>query len=310
MFYTPVATSIHCDHPISTAPHVNIHMDLNKTIIATDGAAKLDTDDVLIYALACYTNDLWYPNIKEPISYVEYVKFYLLPNPQKDPNIKKKQYQKIKGFLRELELSDHPKYPHLNHLFEKAKKKLKSLDSFIFPSFFKLLRHLQEKKISHTLFFRTFGNDGDKVIEEIVAKTGLIITSTKDRFQEGELIPVHGTEDLYSYIQRPGHRLVQDDWKWWFSHGEKAQFGKPFIVDESNPERLSIFFDDHAVPLLTFPEKNIVAPLSPEGNFLDIHDLIEKGFIVPVNTIEAIIDDHYFIKHLDKAIETKQKLVL
>lgn len=314
---TPVAIHYEYQAPIATCPcrvkdkkekrpHLVLHLDLNKTIIATDKAANLDADQVILYSLACHTFDRWDETIKEPISYTEYIKFHEIPNPHHDKTVKRQQYERISHFLDYLEEHAHPAYEKTREKLFRAKEKLLSLTTTVFPSFYRLIDHLEKEKIPYTLVMRTFGSDGPSVANEINETLGRPFIKYSYRMKEGKIDTHHGLLEPHRFIaNHRQHCLIRDDWKWWFSHGENAQYGKPFPIFEER-EMLSIFFDDHAQVLLSKPEKNIVAATTERGRFIKPSDLIEDKLLYPVDTVEALLDEDYFIKKIEESFAYHQ----
>ncbi len=305
----PLATCP-CMHqiPKEKKEHLILHLDINKTLIATDKAANLDSDKVITYSLACFTFDTWDESIEEPISYTEYVKFHKVPNPNHDKKVKKEQYKTISRFLDYLEKNNHPAFEKVQEQFLQAKEKLASMDQTVFPSFYKLLEYLDAENIPYTLVMRTFGSDGPSVASEINETLGIPLIKYSYRMKKGKIETERGFFDLHTFIQfHKEHCLIQDDWKWWFSHGENARYGKPFPLFQEGNIR-SLFFDDHAQVLLSQPNKNIVAATLEDGSFKEPHELIENKLLFPVNTVEALLDEEYFIKKVKESLDHQRKL--
>ena len=103
-----------------------------------------------------------------------------------------------------------------------------------------------------------------------------------------------------------GHFAVQDDWPYWNQHQEKGEYGKPFLFDFSETsERVrshSLFFDDN----ITGEEEDIVKPCEIGGQTISTQALCGR-IIFSVNTVEAILDDDYFIKRVGKSLEQSLK---
>ena len=58
-----------------------IHMDVNKTIIAQDSAGGKTPQEILIHSFADSYKDCWDKRVLKDISYSDYVKRYLVPEP-------------------------------------------------------------------------------------------------------------------------------------------------------------------------------------------------------------------------------------
>jgi hypothetical protein len=184
--------------------------------------------------------------------------------------------------------------------------KLQATDSIIFDSWYKLITHLRNQDQPHIILLRTFGDDLPRVIEDIHHHLGTVLFTTMGTFKDGKLyITTPGkeqcletTQEIYTFIKNNnGHIAIQDDWKRWNMHHERKEYGKMFPIDLADTNATSIFFDDNIIAEQS--ETNIVAPLDMAGNALDVPVLIARNTMVVVDTIEAILDDNYFI---DKVI--------
>ena len=174
----------------------------------------------------------------------------------------------------------------------------------VFPSFYNLLNHLEEQNISYTLVFRTFGSDIGDVAAELNAQMGHRFLNDFHAFSKGVFVHKDGLEtDFYAYIKNAGrHLAVQDDWSWWFAHGENTQYGKPFPLDLRDSTVCSLFFDDNARINEGAPEANIVAPFDiATQETLPLDELIAKGRLFPVDTLEALCNRNYFIELIQRA---------
>ena len=81
-----------------------------------------------------------------------------------------------------------------------------------------------------------------------------------------------------------------------------AKQGKPFYVDREDKGTLSIFLDDNISN--NNPIKNIIAPLdAATGELIPIEELIESGQAIRVDTLKAILNDEYYINHIQETIK-------
>jgi hypothetical protein len=102
------------------------------------------------------------------------------------------------------------------------------------------------------------------------------------------------------------HFAIQDDWSYWNQHQERGQYGKPFLYDLSGTSgtlgNLSLFFDDN----VTGDEHlDIVHSCEITGKVISTKALCDR-FIFPVNTMEAMLDDNYFINRVMKALKVAE----
>src|SRR5205807_8552999 len=109
----------------------------------------------------------WDDSLEEAIDYNTYIKEYIWPNPNKDKAVKQKQKDMICGFLDFLQQSNHPLYPEVQEHFDRVLTSFQKQETLIFPSFYRLLENLDERGISYTLVFRTFGNDMPEIAKEL-----------------------------------------------------------------------------------------------------------------------------------------------
>lgn len=276
--------------------HCIIHMDINRTIIASDSAQNLHLDDIVNLSLAKKYVDSWEEGL-DPMSYYDYIYTVQCPGPRKDRALRKKRRAIIKEFIHFLDETNHPFYEDALASLHKAKKIMPK--QIIFPSFFKLIERLEEKNISYSMIFRTFGSDFDTIAKEL----GLNIP--KASFTQGKLHTedsiIETPEEIFAYIKKHKWLGIQDDFFYWNNHNERKEYGKQFPLTMSS-DTLSIFFDDN---IERSADTNIVAPFDVQKKKpLPILPLIRKGILVPVTTIDALLDEDYFIKAISKQLES------
>ncbi|HSX26360.1 MAG TPA: hypothetical protein VLE89_05065 [Chlamydiales bacterium] len=275
--------------------HLILHFDINRTLIACDQVQQKSARDVIINTLADQTEDLWDSQLTHPISYSHYVKYHLFPNPTLSKEIKNKQKEEICRFLDVMQEQDHPLYPALQRKFDHALSKLNQQEGMIFPSFYKLLDYLNERGISYTLVFRTFGADAPEIAAEL-----------NGHFGEGfltDIRPAQEKETLYDFLKTTDHHVaIRDDWDTWYAHNEESNYGKPFPIDFEDSKRLSLFFDDGARLNKERPERNGIAPYDVHRGVLSLEELIAKNLLFPVDTLKALADENYFIDLIEKAL--------
>lgn len=290
---------------VETRPHLILHFDVNRTLIFSDVAQKQTPEDIIVNGLADRLEYLWDDSLAHPVNYTNYVKYHLFPNPKRSKEIKQKQKEQTTRFLQFLQESGHPLYPHAQALFDRAKRALEGQSTLVFSSFYNLLGHLKNQNISYTLVFRTFGSDIRDVAEELNEEMGHGFLTDFHVLSQGVFSPKDSLEtDLYDYVKNARHHIaIQDDWTWWFNHGENYQYGKPFPIDLEDSSVCSLFFDDNASINRDHPEKNIVAPFDISKNVgMSPEVLIAKKRLFPVDTLEALCNENYFIEIIDGII--------
>ncbi|MCH9614338.1 MAG: hypothetical protein SP1CHLAM54_17040 [Chlamydiia bacterium] len=261
-----------------------INVDINRTIIALDSHQNYNYEDLIALSLAKTTYLCWDERVQTPISYYDYVYDYLLPGEQSDQVLRKKRRSKIHHFLEDIR--DLPCYEALQTTFDQVMEKMETIQDAPFPSFLKFMDYLKDKDVH--LVFRTFGKDFEKLGLEFETPVQY------GKFIEGALHfggeIYHEPSEWHQIFTSSRYFMIQDDFPYWHSHDEHASFGKPFIAINSD-ECTSLFFDDNIVPNGEM-ERSIVMPFGASSK-----ELIDQGQLIPVDTLQAIMDDDYFINH-------------
>jgi hypothetical protein len=283
-----------------------LHFDINRTLIATDKVSRKSQEDILNEAIADKVYDRWDDSIDDPISYSDYVKHHICPDKERNPAVKNKQKELLSKTLTVLEERNHPLYRDVLQVYERSLEVLKSQKNTIFSSFFKLLDYLDQKKISYTLILRSFGPDAPEIGEELKRELRKEMIHEFLSMKQGILWTNEGQKDLYEYIKQASyHFSVRDDWEHWYKHDEIGQFGKRFPVDLEDTETISLFFDDNARLDEKRPDRNAIAPYDVKtGNPLSVERLIEQCRIFPVDTLEALCEEDYYIQLIEKALSS------
>lgn len=291
-------------------PHLMLHFDINKTIIASDKAGGKSIENVLNQMLAKKYQSKWDKLIEESISYDDYVRKILLPGPEYDLELKSKRRDYLDHFLNHLRKTNDPLYPDVLKTYNEALEILGNSKGIVFPSFYRLLDDLDQRDISYTILLRSFGEEVYEIGEEI-NKTHKKMIHQNGAFKEGVLF-VEGKEVednhkmSYERLRYLGHIAIRDDWKHWMSGKLDSKYGKPFYVDPDDTSILAIFFDDHIH--LDDRDENIIAPIHAKtGKLLSREKLTQKGQIVQVDTLEAILNENYFVDLVQKAIDLQAK---
>lgn len=183
----------------------------------------------------------------------------------------------------------------------------------VFPSFYKLLHTLDEMGIEYSVLLRSFGPQGSRVAAAIEERLGSSFFAGRGFFDAGTLI-LEGIgeldcEESYRYLTSGQNWFIQDDFGWWFLHGEEPGYGKPLYIQDGE-SILQIFFDDRASGI--HARKDIIAPIDPEtGQARCSAELIGLGQIVRVETAEAMAHENYFVEKVLEALlkrETRDRV--
>ncbi len=289
-------------NPIEAKPHLILHFDMNKTLIAADKVGQKTAHDVICKEIADQVTDLWDDTLSVPISYASYVKHHLLPNPNHSEDVKLKQKAQLSEVLRVLKERNHPASSGMQEIYDHAMELLEKQETQVFTSFYRLIEFLQKENISYTLVIRTFGSEASELAEELNERFGDGYLTDFRFVKRGNL---QGTEsNLYDLVSNADHHLViRDDWHWWYEHGQDWKYGKPFPVDLNDPHRISLFFDDNAKTDPFFPQENIVSPYDAgSGNPISPDVLIKQERLFPVEMLEALCDEDYYIRFVERAL--------
>lgn len=296
-----IFTSITTNH--TGAAQLELHFDVNGTIMAADMAQGRGNESSILQEIAKETITQWESGGKEQ-NFRDYVDQVILPGDEvKDQSLKRSRRKHYETILSHMKETQHPQYPTVKNRFDLIMGCLNHKDSPIFKSFWKMIDWLEtlekEQGLQYKIVFRTFGHD-IPAIREILLKKGFACDHLTT-FKDGQLLhgdKIHDTSHhaaIMGTIAAHKFNAVQDDWKHWNAKGEKREFGKPFYVNNGDlPHEgpIRIFFDDNVT------EKEIIYPMTPEGVPLNVQDLVEKGYLVNVHTLDAIVDEDYFINRV------------
>jgi hypothetical protein len=286
--------------PLSASPTLILFFDLNGTLIAQDRATKSSVEEGLNRALAAHTFDCWDDRVKEPISYAEFIRTLAIPDSPSTQQ-KAKQNRAMGAFLSFLRRTHHPAKEAVEARFDKLYQKLQCGKQLLFPSFYQLIAALNSRHMRYTIILRTFGTDLPAVLKEIEQRLGKDFICCKGSFKKGVFYtqeqPIEDLQLLYAFFQQ-GNMAVQDDHTWWTSHDRTEAYGKPFPLDLENPSTLALFFDDHLA------DSTIIHPIDIHtGQSLSLPPLIEKGYAVAVDTLQALEEDDYFLRLVNQALQ-------
>ena len=295
--------------------HLILHFDFNKTLIAKDAIGGKDENAVLNELLTEYFVDRWSLD-SESMSYYQHV-VKQCPGNKYEKGVRAARFALLHRFVEKLEEEGHPRAQEARELYKTMREQIAK--NPLFYSFVKLLDVLQQADVKATVVLRTFGSElveGMGLIEKIVpearftltgrVKSGKICLNERDaRFvdDEGKLIAEGKGRAIDGKVVEvfQKHRFVgiQDDFDSWKIEGRNPRFGKPFPFEKNGEETFSLFFDDN---IRQDDLKNIVAPMDLRGAFVPPTEALKKGRLRRVKTIDAIIDDDYFLKALERAL--------
>lgn len=280
-------------------PHLILYFDINKTLIASDKVGHKSVEDVLNELLAEKYKARWEESLPKEMTFEAYVKECLVPGSKENPDLKKKRRSYLHHFVDYLLENHHPLYPTVLNEYEATLAHLKASQTIVFTSFYALLDDLDRKGVSYSVVLRSFGEEVFDVKNEIGAVRGGMFSQT-GKFREGRLLlgesKFEGSYDIYHQLRRIDHAAIHDDWNYWNEHGMAAKQGKPFYIDRTDTETLSIFFDDNICD-------NIIAPIDvATGELIPIEELIGSGQAVRVDTLKAIVDTDYFKDRVQAAL--------
>lgn len=275
------------------SPELLLHFDINGTMIAAGWERSLETN--LNMYLAKKHKFLWSQDLAEPMTYWEYL----------ENETKSEREQKAFHFLTFLKESDHPLLPLIEGQFNTIRERL-SQGKIVFPSFYKLIDHLNSQGICYSVILRTFGEDVPRVAAEINQQYPNFFT-----FQ-GNLVDnklqldqtYEGPHEIYQFFKEclndQHHVAIEDDWRQFLQY-ETRDHGKKFPIDLSDTRILPLFFDDSA--------HYVIHPFDIQtGHPLDLHELIQSRHIIPADTIEAALNDDYYIQQVQQSIRAHAKL--
>lgn len=295
-------------------PLLLLHFDMNKTLIASDAAGGKSKQDVIIHCLADTLMERWSTDLKKPLSYSDYVKERLLPGSSRDRALKQKRDQKISEFLLFLKAERPDLYDTVFKQYEKASAALLAQKTLVFSSFYTLVAFLKKNGYDFSIIIRTFGKEIEQVSSEIEHVAQVSFTK-KGHFQDGVLhVDGNGilsnSKDFYAFLKENRHVCIQDEYARWFENGERQEYGKPFPIDRSDENTLSLFFDDN-ISLDPHAGKNIVHSIDVETNqSIRVDSLLHSHLIFPVDTMQAIQDESYYVRLVQEALYEKKERAL
>lgn len=292
------------------SPHLILYFDINKTLIASDKAGNKSVNDVVNELLTEKYEACWDESLEDPVTFDFYVNKILVPGSKDDEELQSQRKFYRQHFIEYLLAHNHSLYKAVLLDYENVLTKLSTSNSTIFNSFYSLLNHLDQKEISYSVILRSFGEEVFEVKDEINTLYKMIFNQM-GQFCEGSLILegnklIEGSNAIYTQLRRIEHIAIHDDWNYWNKNMMSAKNGKPFYIDHGDNETLSIFFDDNINE--NDSNFNIIAPLNAAtGELISIEELVESGQAVRVDTLKAILNDNYYINHVEEAFQKNRR---
>lgn len=286
-------------------PHLILNFDINKTLIASDKTENKSIEDVINELLTRKYFACWDKTVLEPISFDAYVRTVLLPGDEHNIKLKEERLVHLIHFIDYLREHQHPLYPTVYKEFTTILETLKGAQGNIFPSFYRLIAELDQNEIPYTLFLRSFGKEVFEVKTEInsVLKD---VFKIDGMFRKGAL-HINGkgiltnSQEIYDFFCSKEHAAIHDDWPYWVAGEMKAKYGKPLFIDQKDKDFLAIFFDDNVK--INSTDKNIISPIDCKTDeTLSIPHLIQSRQIVQVNTLDAILNERYYVELVQEAL--------
>lgn len=296
-------TALHGMEGETKLPHIVLHMDINKTIIAESTGKGFGPEEGLNALLSTAPEYAYaWGNGGEKMTYSAWVSKKFCGS---DPALKKKRESAISGFIEAAKTHHHPMAREINHEFDSLVGALKvQYPGKVFASFLNLIAYLKEKKYSFSVVLRTFGKDLDGISKELVRDS--LGQFTYGSFSKGILHlndrVISNPAEMISAFEPGKNYAIQDSYDWWKENNFKAKGGKPFPVNVCDKQVLSIFFDDNADDL-DKPILNIISV----GKKANLSELIALGRVVAVDTRKAILDRNYYIAVVQRALEKWQE---
>ena len=289
-------------------PHLILHFDINKTLIASDKTENKSMEDVINELLSKKYVAYWEENLPEPLTFEAYVRTILLPGDEHDIKLKEARLVYLIHFIDYLSQHQHPLYQTVLEELTEVVETLKRMEGKVFSSFYRLLEELNQKKISYTLFLRSFGEEIFEVKNEINAVFKDLVKA-EGRFRRGILYFHHQhlrePQAIYDFFCSQEHAAIHDDWHYWVEGKMEAKYGKPLYIDRKNRDILVLFFDDN-IKTSSF-EKNIISPMDCQtGQEISIPLLLQSKQLIAVNTLEAILNELYYIECVQEALRIHQ----
>lgn len=278
-----------------------LFFDINKTIIDYDSSKNIDSEQAIAKIISENVSGKW-------SSTTEFNTFRNFIEKQNEDRNKSQNYKQVYD----------AQYTKINPDILELHKKLslamqchKEKYNGIFASFIRLIHFLDANlpnNIQYKIVLRTFGHDRKSVVDAlnkilsrkmnnygsmIEEKDSSVVLEYKCE-NDGLKKKITDPNKLVElFVNSDGHWSVQDNYQHWENGNHKYSHGKPF-PHHDRMDVHCIFFDDNV------SKKQIINPMWPykvSNDQLSIQHkkLCNKHHIVAVDTVQAILDDDYFI---------------
>ncbi len=227
---------------------VVLNFDVNGTILAADSYQDYGPEQMATIALSKVVIDVWEPGTEE-MSFWEYVFTHGIPGKKNDEGLKPARREMLQTLLTRL--ADKPYCATAMKVHGAVVERLSAQQTQVIPAFYRLIELLREAGKTVRVQLRTFGDDGEKVVEEIKGRLGLDFVQLTMRDEgiyanaAGEVVATTASE-LHA-LMLENHHLVKGNWERWNKNGQLFAFGKVFPFDTKVKDSVDIFVDDNVV---------------------------------------------------------------
>lgn len=285
-------------------PVLMLHFDVNRTITLEDSSKKVGLKEMVTAVLAENTISKW-DKEHGRMSFKDFVYTVQVPGDKHDSKLKLERQKAVWQFFNWIKEHDHPVKEDVLARRDKLMEKFtdpetKSEKFKVFSAFYALIEKLQKLQIPFVVLLRTFGDDLQKIAEEIGTDSGIKFTRKgefkgKVLYLEGEKEGLDTPKKIFeSIIKSKEHFAIHDDWDTWNKDGEHGRSAKLIPFDSKNNYNgilnLTLCADDNT----TGEERDIVNPVDINGTKIPSKDLMGK-VIFTVDTEPASIDNDYYI---------------
>lgn len=248
-----------------------LHFDINGTITNIDSTENANMKELININMSKnlygkINNDNWQINM-DPFNHIDSISYY---------NFLKKN--KLIDLAKICTDDDQP-----CHQYNDILNRMLSNGDILFQSFKNILLKVKDCQI----VFRTFGHDADIILNELES------FCDKKNFIKGEILGSHNGysvkletgenfENYDKFMEYLGNSdknfCLKDDYHHWNNNNKNSSYGKPIY---GNKNCVQIFWDDN----------DCIAKLNEEN-----------VYHFKVNTIEAFLNNQYFLEHYFKVM--------
>jgi predicted transcriptional regulator len=244
------------------------HFDINGTIIGVDATDNHSIEEAVLESVCRsipYNGDTYYNHLKK--SFTDY----------------KKHVKNV--------LSVYPEH------FETCKKLCIVYHKYFFPSFLKVIENLKEHD---KIFLRTFGQDGQDVIDKLRKLYNLEFCVYHCKYNYGEAKFYYESNGIstdpriiYSVSNTCNkHVLIIDDYQYWNNNNREAKYGKfiPYITDMPHTKTADTDLNVSIQKQIAFDDNDCM--WTDNSDKVKIHKIV---------TIDAALDEYYYLNFINKS---------